>query len=107
MTIPHTFRRMFVEDDGMARRCIEKPKAALINEYNHYLYFLHHYEMLNRFVGKDRIIWGTWDNEVPENKLDIFFELHDLASDDRHPGIESHKIYAEKIKNVIKERNLL
>ena len=35
MTIPHTFRRMFVEDDGMARRCIEKPKAALINEYNH------------------------------------------------------------------------
>jgi hypothetical protein len=62
--------------------------------------------MLNRLVGKDRIIWGTWDNEVPENKLDIFFELHDLASDDRHPGLESHKIYAEKIKNVIKERNL-
>ena len=106
ITIPHTFRRMFIEDSGMARRSIEKPTAALINEYNHYLYFLHHYEMLNRLVGKDRIIWGTWDNEVPENKLDIFFELHDLASDNRHPGLESHKIYAEKIKNVIKERNL-
>ena len=106
MTIPHTFRRMFVEDDGMARRCIEKPKAALINEYNHYLYFLHHYEMLNRFVGRDRIIWGTWDSEVPEDKLDIFFEFHDHGADGRHPGIESHKVYAEKVKNVIKERNL-
>lgn len=106
ITIPHTFRRMYFEDNGMARRCIEKPTAALINEYNHYLYFLHHYEMINRFVGKDRVIWGTWDSEVPDDKLDLFFELHDHGQDGRHPGIESHRVYAEKIKNIIKERNL-
>jgi hypothetical protein len=106
ITIPHTFRRMWFEDNGMARRCIEKPTAAGINEYNHYLYFLHHYEMLNRFVGKDRIIWGTWDTEVPEDKLDVFFQLHDTAGDGRHPGVESHKIYAEQVKDIIKQRGL-
>ena len=106
ITIPHTFRRMWFEDNGMARRCIEKPTAAGINEYNHYLYFLHHYEMLNRFVGKDRIIWGTWDTEVPEDKLDVFFQLHDTAGDGRHPGVKSHQIYAEQVKDIIKQRGL-
>ena len=23
------------------------------------LYFLHHYEIVNRLIGKDRVIWGT------------------------------------------------
>ena len=96
ITIPHSFRRMYIEDNGVARRCWDKPTAAEQNEYNHYLYFYHHYEILNRLIGRDKIIWGTWDDEIPKHMIDIFFDLHDLAG--RHPGVESHKLYAEGIK---------
>ena len=71
------------------------------NEYNHYLYFYHHYEILNRLIGRDKIIWGTWDDEIPKHMIDIFFDLYDLAG--RHPGVESHKTYAEKIKDIMRE----
>ena len=101
ITIPHSFRRMHFEDSGCARRCWDKPTAAEVNEYNHYLYFLHHYEILNRLIGRDKIIWGTWDSEVPEHMIDIFFDLHDYAG--RHPGPESHKKYAEKIKDIMRK----
>ena len=33
--------------------------------------------------------------------IDIFFDLHDYAG--RHPGPESHKKYAEKIKTIMKK----
>ena len=101
ITIPHSFRRMHFEDSGCARRCWDKPTAAEVNEYNHYLYFLHHYEILNRLIGRDKIIWGTWDDEVPKHMIDVFFDLHDYAG--RHPGPESHRLYAEKIRGILKQ----
>ena len=101
ITIPHSFRRMFIEDNGCARRTWEKPTAAQTNEYNHYLYFYHHYEILNRLIGRDKIIWGTWDDEIPKHMIDVFFDLHDLAGN--HPGVESHKMYADSIKKIMKE----
>ena len=101
VTIPHSFRRMHFEDNGVARRCWDKPTAAEQNEYNHYLYFYHHYEILNRLIGRDKIIWGTWDDEIPKHMIDIFFDLYDLAG--RHPGVESHKAYAEKIKDIMRK----
>ena len=33
--------------------------------------------------------------------IDVFFDLHDLAGN--HPGPESHKMYADSIKNIMKE----
>ena len=104
ITIPHSFRRMHFEDNGVGRRCWDKPTAAEVNEYNHYLYFLHHYEILNRLIGRDKIIWGTWDDEIPKNMLDVFFDLHDNAG--RHPGPESHKLYAEQIKTIVGKNEL-
>jgi len=101
ITIPHSFRRMHFEDNGTARRTWDKPNAAEVNEYNHFLYFYHHYEILNRLIGRDKIIWGTWDDEIPKNMIDVFFDLHDLAG--RHPGIESHKLYAEQIRTIMKK----
>ncbi len=101
ITIPHSFRRMFIEDNGTARRCWDKPNAAEVNEYNHFLYLYHHYEILNRLVGRDKIIWGTWDDEVPKDMIDVFFDLHDYAG--RHPGPESHRLYADQIKNIMKK----
>jgi len=101
ITIPHSFRRMYIEDNGVARRCWDKPTAAEQNEYNHFLYFYHHYEILNRLIGREKIIWGTWDDEIPKHMIDIFFDLHDLAG--RHPGVESHKLYAEKIKDIMRK----
>ena len=101
ITIPHSFRRMHFEDNGTARRTWDKPNAAEVNEYNHFLYFYHHYEILNRLIGREKIIWGTWDDEIPKNMIDIFFDLHDLAG--RHPGIESHKLYAEQIRTIMKK----
>jgi len=101
ITIPHSFRRMHFEDNGTARRTWDKPNAAEVNEYNHFLYFYHHYEILNRLIGREKIIWGTWDDEIPKHMIDIFFDLHDLAG--RHPGIESHKLYAEQIRTIMKK----
>ena len=63
--------------------------------------------MLNRLVGKDRIIWGTWDTGVPEDKLDIFFQLHDLASDDRHQVLNLIKSMRRKVKMSSNKRGLI
>ena len=60
--------------------------------------------MLNRFVGRDKIIWGTWEEDLPRDKFDVFFECIDKTSDGLHPGPESHKLYTEKIKNVLQDR---
>jgi len=105
ITIPHSFRRMYFEESGQGRRTWDKPVAAEVNSYNHYLYFLHHYEIVNRLIGKDRIIWGTWDAEIPKEKIDVFFDLKDYAGR-AHPGPKSHKLYAEKIQNVLQERKI-
>ena len=101
ITIPHSFRRMYIEDNGTARRTWDKPVAAEVNEYNHLLYLYHHYEILNRLIGREKIIWGTWDDEIPKNMIDVFFDLHDYAG--RHPGPESHKLYAEQIKDIMRK----
>ena len=101
ITVPHSFRRMHFEDNGTARRTWDKPVAAETNEYNHFLYFYHHYEILNRLIGRDKIIWGTWDDEIPKKMIDVFFDLHDYAG--RHPGPESHKLYAEQIKTIMRD----
>ena len=104
ITIPHTFRKMYFEDTGRARRSWSKEMAIEQNNYNHYLNFYHHYSMINNFVGRDKIIWGTWDLDLPKDNIDIVFEKVDLAKDDSHPGIESHKMYANKVNKIIKER---
>tara|TARA_R100001086_G_scaffold75874_1_gene36774 strand:+ start:688 stop:1527 length:840 start_codon:yes stop_codon:yes gene_type:complete len=101
VTIPHSFRRMHFEDNGVARRCWDKPRAAEENEYNHFLYFYHHYMMMNRLIGRNKIIWGTWDDEIPKHFIDIFFDLYDLAG--RHPGVKSHKAYAEQIREILRK----
>ena len=92
---------MYIEDNGTARRTWDKPDAAETNEYNHFLYLYHHYEILNRLIGREKIIWGTWDDEIPKNMIDVFFDLHDYAG--RHPGPESHKLYAEQIKDIMRK----
>ena len=33
--------------------------------------------------------------------IDIFFDLYDLAG--RHPGVESHKAYAEQIREILRK----
>ena len=101
VTIPHSFRRMHFEDNGVARRCWDKPRAAEENEYNHFLYFYHHYMMMNRLIGRNKIIWGTWDDEIPKHFIDIFFDLYDLAG--RHPGVKSHETYAEQIREILRK----
>jgi len=101
ITIPHTYRRMYFDEQNIGRRSWKKTTAIQETEYNHYLYFLHHYEILNRLIGRDKIIWGTWDREIPQDKIDIFFDIHDTAGPD-HPGIESHRLYSEKIKDILR-----
>jgi len=56
------------------------------------------------FVGRDKIIWGTWDGDLPAEHFDVNFDLTDLAEDNLHPGPIAHKEYAEKIKNVLQDR---
>jgi len=75
-----------------------------INEYNNYSYFLHHYNILNTFVGRNKIIWGTWDGDLPQDMFDVIFERIDYTEDGLHPGPKSHKQYAEKIKDVLQNR---
>ena len=75
-----------------------------INEYNNYFYFLHHYNMLNTFVGRDKIIWGTWENDIPRDKFDVVFECIDHTTDGLHPGPKAHKKYASELKKILKEK---
>ena len=49
-----------------------------------------------------KIIHGDWKTIELDKKFDsIFFDLYDLAG--RHPGVESHAAYAEKIKDIMRE----
>ena len=93
---------MHFDEMNIGRRTCSKQTAAAMTDYNHYLYFLHHYEILNRLIGKDKIIWGTWDEEIPEDKINLFFNRVDNTGSN-HPGPESHRLYAEGIRNLLKQ----
>ena len=104
ITVPHFFRRTWFDNDGVVLRAWQVKEQTDINEYNHYFNFLHNYELLNTFVGRDKIIWGTWDGDLPEEKFDVVFERVDYTNDGLHPGPKSHKQYADKLKEIIKEK---
>lgn len=104
ITVPHFFRRTWFDDDGVIYKAWEVKEKVSINEYNNYYNFLHNYELINRFVGRDKIIWGTWDGDLPQEYFDVYFDVFDMADDKMHPGPESHKRYAEKIKDVLQDR---
>lgn len=104
ITVPHYFRRTWFDDDGMIIKAWEVKEKVNINEYNNYFYFLHQYNFVNTFVGRDKIIWGTWDMDLPQEYFDVFFERIDYTKDGLHPGPNSHKQYAEKIKDVLQNR---
>ena len=55
-------------------------------------------------MGRDKIIWGTWECDLPNEMFDVKFETYDLVEDKLHPGVKSHKQYAEKIKDVLQDR---
>ena len=80
ITIPHTFRRTWFDDDGVILQMEVKEKVS-INEYNNYYNFLHNYELVNRFVGRDKIIWGTWDMDLPHNTLMFILKVFDYTND--------------------------
>jgi hypothetical protein len=104
ITVPHYFRRTWFDDDGVIYKAWEVKEKVSINEYNNYYNFLHNYELVNRFVGRDKVIWGTWDGDLPQEYFDVYFDVFDMADDMLHPGPKSHKRYAEKIKNVLQDR---
>ena len=104
ITVPHFFRRTWFDDDGVVLKAWQVKEQTNINEYNNYYNFLHNYELLNRFVGRDKIIWGTWDMDLPKEKFDVFFERIDYTDDGLHPGPKSHKQYADRLKNVLQDR---
>ncbi len=104
ITVPHFFRRTWFDDDGVVYKAWEVKEKTDINEYNQYFNFLHHYNILNTFVGRDKIIWGTWDGDLPAEYFDVNFDLVDTTEDGVHPGPIAHKEYAEKIKNVLQDR---
>ena len=104
ITVPHFFRRTWFDDNGVVLRSWQVKEQTDINEYNNYYNFLHNYELVNRLLGKDKIIWGTWDMDLPKEKFDVFFERIDYTNDKLHPGPKSHRQYAEKIKDVLQNR---
>jgi len=104
ITVPHYFRRTWFNDDGVVYKPWELKELVDFNEYNNYFYFLHQYNLLNKFIGRDKIIWGTWDMDLPEEKFDVFFDRIDYTDDGFHPGPKSHKKYAEKLKDVLRSR---
>ena len=81
ITVPHFFRRTWFNDNGVVYKAWQVKEFVDVNEYNNYFYFLHHYNMLNRFVGRDKIIWGTWEEDLPRDKFDVVFECIDKTSD--------------------------
>jgi len=104
ITVPHYFRRTWFDDNGVVYKPWELKEFVDFNEYNNYFYFLYQYNFVNKFVGRDKIIWGTWDGDLPSEMFDVKFEIYDLVKDKLHPGKESHKRYAEKLKNVLQNR---
>tara|TARA_X000000368_G_scaffold29939_1_gene22389 strand:+ start:940 stop:1629 length:690 start_codon:yes stop_codon:yes gene_type:complete len=109
ITIPHTFRRVWFDDDGVVYKSWGVPKEFNYNDYNIYFGLLHHYEMINKFVGRDKIIWGTWGehfdahSDVPDDFVDVKFDCVDYTHTN-HPGPKSHELYAEKLKKIIEEK---
>ena len=109
ITIPHTFRRTWFDDDGIVYKAWAIPEKYNYNDYNIYFSFLHQYNLLNRIIGKDKIIWGTWgehkaaESDVPRDFVDVEFDCVDYTNTN-HPGPESNKLYAEKLKKIIDER---
>ena len=65
--------------------------------------------MINKFVGRDKIIWGTWGehfdahSDVPDDFVDVKFDCVDYTHTN-HPGPKSHELYAEKLKKIIEEK---
>ena len=104
ITVPHYFRRTWFDDDGVVYKPWELKEFVDFNEYNNYFYFLHQYNLVNAFVGRDKIIWGTWDGDLPAEYFDVNFDLVDTTEDGHHPGPKSHKKYAEKLKDVLRSR---
>jgi len=104
ITVPHYFRRTWFDNDGVVLRAWQVKEQTDINEYNNYYNFLHNYELVNRLLGRDKIIWGTWDKDLPDEHFDIFFERIDHTEDGLHPGPKAHKQYAEKLKKIINKR---
>jgi len=105
ITVPHYFRRLWFDDDGNIIPSWQVKEKTDINEYNHYINFLHNYEILNRLIGRDKIIWGTWDGDLPQEKFDVIWDkVEDKTDDDLHPGPKAHEYYAEKLKKIIDER---
>jgi hypothetical protein len=101
---------MWFDNDGVAYKSWAIPKKMRWNEYNDYLYFLHNYEMLNSFIGREKIIWSCWgDNtsgastNIPLELVDIKFDCVDYTNSN-HPGVKSNKQYAEKLKDVLQDR---
>ena len=104
ITVPHFFRRTWFNDNGVVYKPWQVKEFVDINEYNNYFYFLHHYNILNRFIGRDKIIWGTWEEDLPRDKFDVVFECIDHTEDGLHPGPKAHKQYADRLKNVLQDR---
>ena len=110
ITIPHLFRRTWFTDYGEVHKAWQVKELEGINEYNDYYNFLHNYELLNRFVGRDKIIWSCWGGDtfglydLIEDRVDLSFDLVDVALDKMHPGPKSHKKYAKKLKDVLQDR---
>ncbi len=109
ITIPHTFRRTWFDDDGIVYKAWAIPDKYNYNDYNTYFSFLHQYKLLNRLIGKDKIIWGTWGkhndacSDVPKDMVDVEFDCVDYTRTN-HPGPKSNELYAEKIKDVLQNR---
>ena len=104
ITVQHYFRRTWFDDDGVIYKAWEVKEKVSINEYNNYYNFLHNYELINRFVGRDKIIWGSWENDIPRDKFDVVFECIDHTKDGLHPGPKAHKQYADRLKDVLQDR---
>ena len=109
ITIPHTFRKIWFDNEGVVYKSWSVPKEFEYNEYNVYFSLLHHYEMINKFVGKDKIIWGTWGkhndakSDVPDDFVEVKLDCVDYTGTG-HPGPKSNELYAKKLKKIINKR---
>ena len=63
--------------------------STLFHNFLFILIDIHHYSMINSFVGRDKIIWGTWDLDLPEDKLEILFILKLPFSNPYNPIVQA------------------
>jgi len=110
ITLPHIFRRVIWAGSTLFFAKPYEVAATGISDEEQYLYFYHQYMMLNNLIGREHILWSTWgkhkdmDSEVPASLVDTQIDCIDYAPDDNHPGVESHKEYAKRLKHLIKVR---